>query len=48
MLDERRLGFMAAYRLSQLKHGEAIVVVNFLKSDPEAKLKGLPTESTSE
>ena len=40
MLDERRLGFMAAYRLSQLKEGETAAVVNFLKSDPEVKLKG--------
>ena len=45
MLDERRFGFMAAYRLSQLKPRETIVVVNFLKSDPEAKLKGSTAKS---
>jgi ParB family transcriptional regulator, chromosome partitioning protein len=45
MLDEKRLGFMAAYRLSQLKHGETIVIINFLKSNPEAKLKGSTIKS---
>lgn len=45
MLDERRLGFMAAYRLSQLKQGEIAAVLNFLKSDPETKLKGSTVKS---
>lgn len=45
MLDERRLGFMAAYRLSQLKQEETIVILNFLKNNPEAKLKGSTVKS---
>ena len=39
MLDERRLGFMAAYRLSQLKQGEIYVVLDFIKDNPDTKLK---------
>ncbi|WP_333593960.1 ParB N-terminal domain-containing protein, partial [Anaerospora hongkongensis] len=45
MLDERRLGFMAAYRLSQIKQEETIAVLNFFKSDPESKLKGSTVKS---
>jgi hypothetical protein len=40
MLDEKRLGFMAAYRISQLKPGEVKLVMNLLESNPEVKPKG--------
>jgi ParB family chromosome partitioning protein len=39
-LDEKRLGFMSAYRISQLKPEEIKSVINILKNNPDAKLKG--------
>jgi ParB family chromosome partitioning protein len=40
LLDEKRLGFMSAFRLSQLKPGELATTVAVLKASPELKLKG--------
>lgn len=45
VLDESRLGFMAAYRLSQFKQKETIAILNFLKNNPETKLKGSTVKS---
>ena len=39
LLDEKRMGFEAAYRLSQLKPGERATVISLLKEDPEIRLK---------
>ena len=39
MLDEKRLGFMAAHRISQLKPGEQAIVLNILKNNPEVSIK---------
>ena len=40
MLDEKRLGFMAAYHISQLRPDGVAMVVDLLKDNPEIKLKG--------
>ena len=36
---------MAAYRLSQFKQKETIAILNFLKNNPETKLKGSNVKS---
>ncbi|WMC91317.1 ParB N-terminal domain-containing protein [Kineothrix sp. MB12-C1] len=40
MLDEKRLRFMAAFRISQLKPGEIVSVIAYLKDNPEVRPKG--------
>jgi len=39
MLDEKKLGFMAAHRISQLKPGEQTTVLGILKEKPEIAIK---------
>jgi ParB family chromosome partitioning protein len=39
-LDNNELGFMSAYRISQLKQGEIAAVVDILKDNPAIKIKG--------
>jgi len=41
MLDEKRLGFMAAYRISQLKPKEITTVIEIMRSDTGVKIKGV-------
>ena len=40
MLDEKKLGFMAAHRISQLKPGEQATVLSILKDKPDVTIKG--------
>lgn len=40
MLDEKRLGFMAAYRISQFKPREILAIIDFLKNITDNKIKG--------
>jgi hypothetical protein len=39
MLDKKKLGFMAAHLISQLKPGEQTTVLNILKEKPEITIK---------
>ena len=48
MLDEKRMGFMTAHRISKLKPGEVAVVVNFLKDNPQINLKTANVKLLSE
>ncbi|MDR1090304.1 MAG: ParB N-terminal domain-containing protein [Prevotella sp.] len=45
MLDEKRLGFMSAFRLSKLKPEELAIVLTVLNGKPEVKLKGTNVKS---
>ena len=45
LLDDKRIGFMVAYRISQLKDGEISIVVEYLNDNPTFKLTGAIAKS---